>query len=124
MLKVHGYAMHSDTQSEASSMFGHTPEPSLAKRVYQLVFAGYDGSTFPVGFFPVKNWNATDVVSTSLDAIELLHQGNFNVCININSQHLYKPFKTLNAGSLVTYIRLVHFYVPFHVHVYEIIFIW
>ena len=54
-------------------------KPALAKRVYQMVFAGNDVSTFPVGFWPVKNWNSVDVLSTALEAIEMLRRKDFTV---------------------------------------------
>ena len=78
-LQVYGYAQHSDLHTEASKIFGTSDAPALAKRVYQMVFAGYNGSTFPVGYWPVKNWNSGDVLTTALEAIEQLRRKEFMV---------------------------------------------
>ena len=80
-LEVHGYSVQSDLTEQANALFGAKKEPTMAKKVYQLVFAAYDGSTFPFAFWPTSNWNSVDVLSTTLDAIEMLSQNNFTVCV-------------------------------------------
>ena len=82
-LDVHGYAVNYDLHTEASNIFGEAREPVLAKRVYQMVFAGYDGSTFPVAFWPVKTWNSCDVLSSALDAMQQLQRRDFQVYFDI-----------------------------------------
>ena len=82
-LHIHGYSMHSDLVEQAHNIFGESKDPIVARKVYQLVFAGYDGSTFPFAFWPVRNWNSQDVLGTALEAIEMLRCNNFNVCIKL-----------------------------------------
>ena len=77
---MHGYACNSDVTTQANVLFDEEgSKQALAKHVYQMVFAGNDGSTFPVGFWPVKNWNSVDVLSTALEAIEMLRRKDFTV---------------------------------------------
>lgn len=86
-LTVHGYATNSDLQNQASMMFGNDHQQPLAKRVYQI---GFDGSTFPVGFWPVKTWKFVDVLTTTMEAIEMLRRKDFMV------NHNCIQFVTLN----------------------------
>lgn len=78
---VHGYAELSDVRSLAALAFPPTEvkEPDMANKVCQLIFAGLNGATFPVGYFPVRTWNSIDILSTLTDAIEELHQHGFVV---------------------------------------------
>lgn len=79
---MHGYAEKSSTRVQAEALFPDDTgkEPELGNKVFQLIFAGLDGSTFPVGYFPVKSWNSIDILSTIGDAIEMLHKYGFVVC--------------------------------------------
>ena len=81
---VHGYAEMSPARTLADMVFPAAEEekkaePDMANKVYQMLFAGLNGSTFPVGYFPVRQWNSIDVLSTITDAVEVLHQHGFTV---------------------------------------------
>ena len=88
---MHGYAQQSENRSEAETIFPQSstdsaePEPDLGNKVFQLVFAGLDGATFPLGYFPVRKWNSIDILSTIVEAVEYLHLHGFVVSIQ-------KPF--------------------------------
>ena len=76
----HGYAQSSELVSQCKRVFGDTePENRLADKVFQLVFANFDGSTFPFAFWPVTAWQTNDVLSTILESIEYLNQYGFKV---------------------------------------------
>ena len=55
--------------------------PDLGNKVLQLVFAGLDGATFPLGYFPVRKWNSIHILSTVAEAVEYLHLHGFLVSI-------------------------------------------
>lgn len=78
-MRVHGYSQHSDLVSQAHSLYGDGQDPSLADKVFQMVYSGYDGSTFPFAYWPVKNWNSTDIMSTITDAMVKLSEHSFKV---------------------------------------------
>ena len=99
----HGYSMVSKLRQQGQQVFG-TPKPAdppLAKRIFQVVFAGFDGSTFPVGYWPVNIWNSVDILSTVLEANESLDQFGFKVLSATLIMHIHCSF-VLNGNIYCT----------------------
>ena len=81
---VHGYEQASTVRQEAEMLFPHKEQnadstPEIANKVFQLIFAGLDGATFPVGYFPTRKWTSIDILATITDAIEYLYEHGFVV---------------------------------------------
>jgi hypothetical protein len=85
---VHGYAELSHVRSLAALAFPPTEvkEPDMANKVCQLIFAGLNGATLPVGYFPVRTWNSIDILLTLTDAI-VVSYSNCNVIASTSLKH-------------------------------------
>lgn len=81
--QCYGYTIGSSSTEEARKLFGSLKSPEIADKVCQVVFASFDGATFPFGYWPCHSWTSSDILMTVLECIECLAKGRFKVTENI-----------------------------------------